>query len=458
MYNIKKDIPKYLFREYDIRGKYKEEIDEDFAYTFGLSYGSYIKQLGKTSCVVSHDNRTSATPLTEALITGITSSGIDVVDLGLTTTPMFYYACIKLNIPSGVMVTASHNPKDENGFKFSYDERSNARGKMITDLYDFTMKFNFSKGDGKITKYDIKNDYIKLFDDSLDIKDNNLNIVIDTGNGTTSIIAKEIYSKYVNKLTCICEKSDGTFPNHHPDPSVEENLSMLKKKVLELNADIGLAFDGDGDRIGIVDETGKLLQVDHYMIIIIRDIINKVKNKMFLYDVKCSKALEDEILKLGGTPYEYRTGNSYTKAKTKELDLVLGGEYSGHIYFRDRFPGFDSGLYAGLRLIEIMVKTNKKLSELTEGINKYYSTNEIKIKTTEEKKQIIVDKIKEYANDKNYKTNTIDGVKILFDDGFSLIRASNTGPNLILRFESGTEEKLEKLKSEYINLVNELNK
>lgn len=457
MYKIKEEIPKYLFRQYDIRGRYNGGIDEDFAYTFGLSFGTYIKNNNSDKCIIAHDNRLSSQSLYNALIEGLINTGVDIISLGLTTTPMFYYAGIKLNVYPGIMITASHNPASDNGFKFSFDERGNARGQMIEDFYNFTEKKEFISGKGTITNYDIKNDYIELFDKSLDIKENKLKVVIDPGNGTTSIIAKDIYKRYINNLTCICNESDGSFPIHHPDPTVEDNLTCLKEEVKKQNADIGIAFDGDGDRVGIIDNNGKYLPTDKYMAIIIRDIINKVDNKTFLIDVKCSNLIKDEITSLGGKYVEYRTGNSYTKAKTKEIDSPFGGELSGHIYFRDRFPGFDSGLYAGLRLVEIMSKTNKNIDELLVGVNEYCSTPTLIIPTTEENKWKIVNEIKEYAINKNYNINDIDGVKVLYEDGFALVRASNTGPNLTLRFEAKTNEVLEQRKKEYMDLVNKFN-
>jgi len=232
---------------------------------------------------------------------------------------------------------------------------------------------------------------------------------------------------------------------------------MLKQKVLETKADIGLGFDGDGDRLGIIDENGNYIATDKYMVMIIRDIFDKVNNKKFLYDVKCSKIIEDEVKKLGGECICYRTGNSYTKAKVKEEDLPFGGELSGHVYFRDRFPGFDSGLYAGLRILEILSKTNKKVSELLDGITNYYSTEELKFTSPDDVKASVVEKVIEYCKDKNYDINTIDGVRASFNDGWALVRFSNTGPNITARFEATTEARLEELKKEFIELINKYN-
>jgi len=454
---ITNEINKYIFRGYDIRGVYPTDLNANVAYTIGKSFGTYVKRLGKTKAVVGRDNRYSSEELSSSLISGITSTGVNVVDLGLVTTPMYYYACIKLENPTGIMVTASHNPKDDNGFKFAFDERGNARGEMIEEFRDFTFQMDFEDGEGTVEKYDIRNEYIELFKKSLNFGDRRIKVVIDPGNGTTSIIAKELYEMFPLDLEVIFGDSNPEFPNHHPDPCVEKNLEALKQKVIETNADLGLGFDGDGDRLGVVDEKGNYIATDKYMIMVIRDIIDEVNKKEFLYDVKCSKALSDEIEKLNAKGICYRTGNSYTKAKVKEENLPFGGELSGHVYFNDKWPGFDSGLYAGLRLVEILSRTNKAASSLLEGINEYHSTEELKFKSSDDKKFQIVDKIKKYSIEKGYNVLTIDGVRVNFDYGWALVRASNTGPNITARFEAKTEEELAKLQEEYIGLINKYN-
>ncbi len=451
------DINKYIFRGYDIRGVYPIDLNSDVAYTIGKSFGSYVKKMGKHRAVVGMDNRYSSEELKKSLVEGILGTGIDVVDLGLVTTPMYYYACIKLENPTGVMVTASHNPKDDNGFKIAFDERGNARGEMIEEFRDFTYKMNFASGTGKLFKYDIRNEYLELFKKSLSFGSRKIKVVIDPGNGTTSIIAKELYEMFPIDLEIINGESDSSFPNHHPDPCVEKNLEQLKKAVIDTKADLGLAFDGDGDRLGVVDEKGHYIATDKYMIIIIRDIINKVSKKEFLYDVKCSKSLSDEIEKLGATGICYRTGNSYTKAKVRDDNLPFGGELSGHVYFNDKWPGFDSGLYAGLRLLEILSKTDKRLSSLLDGINNYYSTEELKFPSSDEKKFLVVEKIKKYAENMGYNFINIDGVRVNFDYGWALVRASNTGPNITARFEADTLDKLKKIQEEFTLLINNYN-
>ena len=458
MYKINLELNRNIFRGYDVRGVYPTELDEDTAYTFGLGFGTYIKSIGKTNCVIGHDNRLSSPSLEKALIQGITETGIDVIRLGLCTTPMYYYACIKLKVYSGVMVTASHNPKDDNGFKFAFDENGNCKGQEIQDFLQFILKGEFAKGEGKVEDYNIEPDYIELYRTALNFGDRKLKVVIDPANGATSNFARKIYELYPMDLTVINEENDGRFPNHHPDPCVEENMEQLKAKVKELNADIGIGFDGDGDRLGIISNSGQFIPTDKYMIMIVRDIINKVDKKEFLYDVKCTKALSDEIERLGGKGICYRTGNSYTKAKVREDDIPFGGELSGHVYFRDRWPGFDSGLYAGLRMVEILSKTDKTVDELLEGINTYYSTPEEKFTSPDDKKFGVIEKIKEYVISKNYKYNDIDGIRVDFPDSWALVRCSNTGPNITTRFEANTEERLKEIKQEFDELIEKYNK
>ena len=458
-YKYKENLDKNIFRGYDIRGVYPTNLDEDTAYTFGLGFGTHIKRIGKEKCVVGHDNRLSSPSLYNALIDGITSTGVDVVCLGLCTTPMYYYACIKLGIPSGVMVTASHNPKDDNGLKFAFDEKGNCKGQEIQDFYQELLEKDFIEGSGSTSNYDILPEYIDLYRECISMGDRKIKVVLDPANGATSSFVREIYEQFPNlDLVIINEENDGNFPNHHPDPCIEANLEQLKSKVIEENALLGISYDGDGDRLGVVTHEGKYIPTDIYMIIIIRDIINKVDKKEFLYDVKCSKSLSDEIERLGGKGICYRTGNSYTKAKVREDNLPFGGELSGHVYFNDKWPGFDSGLYAGLRLLEILSNNDKNIDELLTGINKYYSTEEIKFTSSDDKKFGVVDKVKEYADSKGYTYNDIDGIRVNFDDGWALVRCSNTGPNITARFEANSEERLQQLQDEFVGKINEYNK
>lgn len=443
-------LKKEIFREYDIRGIYNEEMDDETAYHIGRAYGTKLREYGKNKTVLAYDNRLSSESLEKEMIKGLTDSGVDVLRLGLATTPMCYFAANYLKTDASMMITASHNPKEYNGFKFSYNGIHNAYGESVREIYDIIKSNNYASGQGNITDVNITNAYIDLVINKLSFGNRKLKVVYDPGNGTTSIIADKIFNKLPNiEAIPICNISDGNFPNHHPDPCVYSNLQMLKDKVLEVNADMGVGYDGDGDRVGFLDEQGNMIEIDKFMIIMWRYLYDKVDNKAGLFDVKCTKALEDEMLKLGIKPVEYRTGNSYTRAASAEGDYPLSGELSGHVYFRDKWPGYDDGIYAGMRLIELLSHADKPLSSLLNGINKYYSTEEIKIKVDDSKKFEIIDKIINYSQEKGYHTLTIDGCKAKFDDGFALVRASNTGPNITMRFEARTEERLQELQDEF---------
>lgn len=450
------EINKLMFREYDIRGIYGEDINEEVSYLIGRAFGSNLKKLGKSKTIVGYDNRASSTTIEENVVRGITDCGVDVVRLGLVTTPMYYYSWDLLNIKCGLMITASHNPKEYNGFKFSYNGVHNACGKDVYGLYDTIIENDFINGEGKSEFVDIKDDYIKYLLSGIKLGDRKIKVVYDCGNGSTSIVANDIFNRLGIDVVALFDESDPEFPNHHPDPSVEENLRQLKEEVIRCKADVGIAFDGDGDRVGVVDENGHMIDIDKFMIIIWRSIYNSVKNKKALFDVKCSKVLEDELNKLGIEPVCYRTGNSYMKEMMVNGDFDFGGELSGHVFFRDKFNGSDDGIYAGLRLIEILTNTDKSVSELLEGINTYYSTKEIKIKVDDTLKFDIIDKVKDYCSSKDYKTLTIDGVKAFFDDGSALVRASNTGPNITMRYEARSEDRLKEIEREFTDLLNSL--
>lgn len=443
------ELVKEIFREYDIRGIYGDEMDESTAYLIGKAYGTKLRELNKTETVVAYDNRLSSPILEEKLVQGLVETGINVKRLGLATTPMCYFAANYFGTNASMMITASHNPKEYNGFKFSYNGIHNAYGASVKEIYDIISKGEFATGQGTIEKVDITKPYINLLLDNIKLGNRKLKVVYDCGNGTTSIIADQVFANLDVESIPLYNISDGTFPNHHPDPCVYANLTKLKEKVLEVGADLGIGYDGDGDRVGFVDNQGNMIETDKYMIIMWRYLYNKVENKKALFDVKCTKALEDELQKLGITPIEYRTGNSYTRAATAEGNYPLGGELSGHVYFRDKFPGYDDGIYAGIRLIELLSNVDKPLNTMLDGINKYYSTEELKVKVDDEIKFEIIEKINQYCLKKKYNFLTIDGVKAKFEDGFALVRASNTGPNITMRFEATTESRLQELQQEF---------
>lgn len=450
---LKKDICETIFREYDLRGIYGSEINEQDAYTIGRSFGTYIKRFNETKTIIGHDNRHSSPSLSQALIAGIRESGMDVIDLGLVTTPMYYTARKVYNINTGIMVTASHNPSEYNGFKIAFSSMGNAYGELIQDFKNFTKELKFDEGNGGYEERNIREDYINTLCNSLDIK-KNIKVVVDCGNGTGSIIIKEVLDRLGIEYYPIYCDSDPDFPNHHPDPSVKENQVDLAKKVVELGYDFGFGVDGDADRVGVVDELGNIIPSDIYMLIMYRHLNNTLKNRKALFDVKCSKALIDDLKRQNIEPVMYRTGASYTNMMMQKGNFDFGGEFSGHIFFRDKFLGFDDGIYAGLRMLELLSKTDKKLSELYNDINVYYSTEELKSKVTDKTKFEIIEKIKDYCKEKNYNIVEIDGVRAEFDDGWALVRASNTGPNLTARFEAKTEERAKELQNEFETLIN----
>ena len=447
-----------IFRAYDIRGTYPTTINEQTAFIVGKSYGSYLQEkYNKNTCIVSHDNRLSSETLTQNLIKGLISSGINIISLGYTTTPMNYYARYLNQLP-GIMVTASHNPKDDNGFKMSFDGMINARGEMIEDFKNYTLAGNFKNGQGKITNTNITDKYLEYLKYSLKFGKNKRKVVIDPGNGATTHIIRKVFDNVFCNPIYINDISDGSFPNHHPDPAVAENLVQLQKAVKDNRADFGVAYDGDGDRIGVVMENGEILQIEYLMLLYIKDIINSVSNKTFLYDIKCSKVMEDMISLWGGNGIYYRTGASYTQYKVAQDNLPFGGEYSGHLYFRDRDADCGSAIYASLRLLEILSRTNEKLSKLVKDFPKYYITPEVKIPSDDSIKFNVVEQIKNYAKIENYPINDIDGVRITYTNGWVLVRASNTGPNLTFRAEATSEEGILALQNIYLPMIEKFNK
>lgn len=446
-----------IFRAYDVRGTYPTTINEDIAFKIGKSYGSYLQEkYNKDTCIVSRDNRISSETLTQSLIKGITASGCNIINYGFTTTPMNYYGRY-LNQMPGIMVTASHNPKDDNGFKFSFDGMINARGEMIEDFKNYTLAGNFKNGMGKITNSSITDKYLEYLKYSLKFGKNKRKIVIDCGNGATSFIARKVFDNTFCTPIYLNEIPDGNFPAHHPDPAVKENMQELQKAVKDNKADFGVAYDGDGDRIGIVMDNGELLPIEYFMILCIKDMFPNVANKSFLYDIKCSKSVEDMVKVMGGTPICARTGASYTQYQTHKENLPFGAEYSGHVYFRDRDADCGSAIYATLRFLEIMSKSSERLSKMVKDFPKYETTEEIRIPSDDEIKFGVIEKIKEYAKNNNYPINDIDGVRITYTNGWVLARASNTGPNITFRAEATSNEGLMNLQNIYIPMIDKYN-
>ena len=443
------NVYKNIFRKYDIRGIYGKEVTETFAELLGKTFGSFLIRNGESEIIVGMDNRKSSPSIKKSLIEGLISTGVNVIDIGIVVTPIFYYATYLYKIKGGIMVTASHNPANYNGFKIQFGEGT-IYGEQLLNLKEEMIKGDFIKGSryGYILERSPVEEYIKNIEEKIKLGDKKLKVVVDCGNGTASLFAPEILKRLgcdVVPLYCI---SDAEFPNHFPDPTVEDNLIDLIKKVRIEKADLGIAYDGDGDRIGVVDETGRIIWGDMLMILFWREILPKYPNIDAIVEVKCSNALVEEIKKLGGKPFFYKTGHSLIKAKMQEINSPFTGEMSGHMFFRDEYYGFDDALYATARLLRILSNTDKSLGELFYDIPKYFSTPEIRIPCKDEEKFEKVEKAKKYFKEKNMDIITIDGVRVNFKNGWGLIRASNTGEQLILRCESRDKNELKLIKRE----------
>jgi phosphomannomutase/phosphoglucomutase len=436
-----------MFRMYDIRGIWGEDLTEETAEVIGKAFGTYVKQKGINSVLVGRDNRISSKPIRDALIKGLTSTGCDVLDVGVLTTPAFYYSNILYNSQAGMMITASHNPPQFNGFKVMVGP-STIYGEELKKIYYIAEKGEFEKGSGEVKYAYPINSYINMIKEKVRLGDRKLKVVVDCGNGTASLFYPDvIYNLGCEVYPLYCE-SDPTFPNHFPDPVKEENLKDLIEEVKRVKADLGIAFDGDGDRIGVVDEKGNIIWGDMLMILYWREIMKKHPGAEAIVEVKCSQALVEEIEKLGGKPVFYKTGHSLIKSKMKEMNAVFTGEMSGHMFFADEYYGFDDAAYAAARLLRILSNTDKSLSELLADVPKYPSTPEIRLECSDERKFDVVKGITEYFREKGYNIIDVDGARVLFDGGWGLVRASNTGPELIVRCEARTSEKLEEIKKE----------
>lgn len=433
-----------IYREYDIRGVVGEDIDGEVFETIGKAYGAYMNERGAKRVSVGRDCRLSSPELAEALIRGVCSSGIDVLDIGMVSTPMLYFSLYNLDVQGGVMITASHNPGEYNGLKLS-EGKDSIFGAGIRKIGEIAQRGDFPSGNGSSTEADIRSSYIECLLSNLDIKPG-IRVAADYGNGMVGVAGPEVLSAFGCEVTELYATPDGTFPNHHPDPTVEENLAELIGTVKSGGLQLGVGFDGDGDRVGVVDEAGNIIWGDMLVLIFARDIIRENPGAVVIGDVKCSNRLFGGIEEAGGKGIMWKTGHSLIKSKMREEGATLAGEMSGHIFFADRYFGYDDALYAALRLLEIVSKTAKTVSELLEGIPSAISTPEIRVECPEELKFRLVEEVKE-ALRKDNEIIDIDGVRVEFPDGWGLIRASNTQPALVLRFEAQTEERLNEIRS-----------
>jgi phosphomannomutase/phosphoglucomutase len=445
-----------IFRQYDIRGKVGEELFPEDVSAIGKAFGKYISEQGRNKLILGRDNRSSSLLFHDLLIEAFTESGLDVVDIGEVITPVFYFASRFLEIDAGVMITASHNPASDNGFKLLVGE-STIFGKDIQQIGAMAARSESISGlsKGTLQEINITQEYIQAVCSRVKLGPRKLKVVVDCGNGTAGYIAPLVLRELGCEVIELYCESNPTFPNHHPDPVKIENCQDLIRMVEQESADLGIGLDGDGDRLGVVDKKGNIIWGDLLMILFWREILPQHPGIDCIVEVKCSQALIDEIVRLGGKPLIYKTGHSLIKSKMKEIGAIFTGEMSGHMFFADEYYGYDDAIYAGARLLRVLSNSKKDLSEILSDIPVYYTTPEIRVKTSDTLKFQIVDQVKKHFQSL-YEIIDIDGARIIYPGGWGLIRASNTGPELIVRCEGKTPEDLDMIKSELFSFLGEL--
>lgn len=440
------EINPNIFREYDIRGLVDKDLTPDTVEILGRGMGTYFRRQGKREAVVGRDCRLSSPDYSRALIKGLRATGCRTVDLGTIPTPLLYFMIFDKNGEAGVMITGSHNPPEYNGFKMMSGKET-LYGETIQAIYHIIKNDEFLVDrEGTEASYDIVPEYKDFVTNNIRLE-RKLKVVIDAGNGTGGVVAVPIFKKLGCDVVELYCDMDGHFPNHHPDPTLPEAMQDMIRKVIETKADFGIAYDGDADRIGVADDEGHLIWGDQLMIFFARDILRSHPGAAIISEVKATRLLYDEIARLGGKPIMWKTGHSLIKKKIKEEKALLAGEMSGHIFFADRFFGFDDAIYASARLAELLSRADVKLSKMLAGLPKTYSTPEIRLYASEEVKFKIVDEVRKALAEK-YPVIDIDGVRAVFPKGWGLVRASNTQAVLVLRFEAETEEDLEAIKKE----------
>ena len=443
-------LSRAIFREYDIRGVAGKDLTEEAARLVAGAYATFLAEKGvKGALAVGRDNRPSGEKLHASLVAGLLASGIDVVDIGIVPTPLAYWSQHNLDVVGGIQITGSHNPPEYNGFKLGLGTTS-IYGADIQHLYELAISGKFPRGKGTLRKKEVIDRYVVDIANRVGKLSRPLKVVIDCGNGAGALVVPALFPKLGIKPRCLFCESDGTFPNHHPDPTVPKNVEALIAAVKQDRADIGIAFDGDADRIGVIDNTGEIIWGDYLLIIYARDALARTgKGQSIVFDVKASQALPEAVEKAGGIPVMWKTGHSLIEQKMHETHAPVGGEMSGHMFFSEGFYGFDDALYGAARLLHIVADSGKTVRELLADVPRFVSTPEIRVDCPDDQKFGIVEKAKKHFAAK-YKVITVDGVRVLFGDGWGLIRASNTGPILVMRFEARTEEQLEKIQSEML--------
>ncbi|MFO7750690.1 MAG: phosphomannomutase/phosphoglucomutase [Desulfobacteraceae bacterium] len=442
-----------IFREYDIRGVAGEDLTEEDVVSIGMAYGTLLQRHANRRVTVGRDCRKSSELYSQRLIEGITATGCDVIDIGVCPTPVLYFSIHHLDAQGGAMVTASHNPPEYNGFKLMNGFDS-IHSQGLQEIRRIIEQKAFTRGDGRLETSDVTTPYMAFIRENITL-DKELSIGVDAGNGTGGVTALPVLTALGCRVHDLYCDMDGSFPNHEADPTVKKNMEELIALVREKKLDLGVGYDGDGDRIGVVDENGKIIYGDQLMIIFAREILARKPRAAFISEVKCSMVMYDEIEKLGGRAVMWRTGHSLIKKKMKEEKAELAGEMSGHMFFKDRYFGFDDALYATCRLLEILAKTGKSVSQLLSGLPETFTTPEIRVECSDDKKFAVVEKITERFKQKQ-EVIDIDGMRAVYLDGWGLVRASNTQPALVLRFEALSEARLEEIRTEVETALQEI--
>ena len=441
-------LSRAIFREYDIRGVTGKDLTPDVATSIGHAFAAFLREKKISGEIaVGRDNRPSGTALHAALVKGLTECGIDVVDIGIVPTPLAYWAQHNLDVAGGIQITGSHNPPEYNGFKLGIGKNS-IYGKDIQHVYDLIVAGDFPVGKGAVRREEVIDRYIDDVVTRIGRIPGNLKVVVDCGNGAGALVAPQLMKRLGLNATCLFCESDGTFPNHHPDPTVEANLRDIIAEVAKQKADIGIALDGDADRIGVIDNEGEVIWGDHILILYARDVLERTgKGQSIIFDVKCSQALPEEITKAGGNPVMWKTGHSLIEEKMHETHAPIAGEMSGHMFFSEGFYGFDDALYGAARLLRIVANAGKSVHAMLADVPRFVSTPEIRVDCPDDRKFGIVEAATKYFRAR-HDVIDVDGVRVLFGDGWGLIRASNTQPVLVMRFEARTAEHLAQIRSE----------
>ena len=434
-----------IFREYDIRGLHERDLTDDAVRQIGKAFGTFLRRRGKKTLAVGRDFRTSSPRITKALTEGLTATGCDVTLVGDMPTPALYYSIAHLGTDGGVQVTGSHNPIEYNGLKLCEGVQA-VHGADIQKLLELARSEDFETGQGTVREQPTLSAYADMLVGKVQ-PGKSFRIVLDAGNGCAGPVAPDVFRRLGQDVVELYCEPDGTYPNHTPDPTVEANLQDLIRTVREEKADFGFGYDGDADRIGAVDGTGRILWGDQLLALLARDALKAVPGAPIVFDVKCSQGLEEDIAAHGGKPVMWKTGHSIMKAKMKETGAPIAGELSGHIFFSHGYYGFDDAIYASVKLLDIVAKSGRTLAELRDSVPQYVATPEIRIETTDEDKFDIVARLRDRFRER-YPVVDIDGARIRFPDGWALVRASNTQPVLVVRFEAKSEAKLDEIRGE----------